>query len=54
MRDYLKTLKEQTDQEQDAEPKEKETREITYTRGKPKRRKLPTDLPRETIEYAAV
>ncbi len=51
MRDYLKTLEEQTDQEQQADTKEKETQEITYTRGKLKRRKLPTDLPRETIEY---
>ncbi len=51
MRDYLKTLEEQTDEGQEAEPKEDQTQEITYTRGKPKRKKLPTDLPREVISY---
>lgn len=51
MQDYLKELQEQKEQEQKDTPPKTEKQKITYTRNKPVRKKLPTDLPRDTIEY---
>jgi len=51
MQEYVKEqAKQAKDQKTDSE-KETAKEEITYTRNKPKRKKLPTDLPREKIEY---
>jgi len=47
-------IKEQAQQNKDqkSDPKTEAPKEqITYTRNKPKRKKLPADLPRDTIEY---
>ena len=53
IRDYLKELVELSKENQanDNPVKEAVQEEITYTRNKPRRKKLPEDLPRETIEY---
>ena len=53
IQDYLKEQAEQNKEDAiEGAPEEKTaTEEITYTRNKPKRQKLPADLPRETIEY---
>jgi len=53
IQDYLKKQAEQDkkDAQKDTPEKETATEEITYTRNKPKRKKLPADLPRETVEY---
>ncbi|MCP4713776.1 MAG: hypothetical protein GY868_01560, partial [Deltaproteobacteria bacterium] len=52
MQNYMKELGEQSREADEEDSKTaKETEEITYTRNKPKRKKLPTDLPRETVEY---
>ena len=52
IQDYIKEQDEQNKEAQKDIP-EKETvkEEITYKRNKPKRKKLPEDLPRETMEY---
>ena len=52
MQDYLKEQAE-PNPEPPAEVKKEEVikEEITYTRNKPKRKKLPEDLPRDIIEY---
>jgi len=51
MQDYLKELQEQKEQEQKDTPAKTEKQKITYTRNKPVRKKLPTDLPRDIINY---
>ena len=53
IQDYLKEQAEQNKESvTESTPEEKTaTEEITYTRNKPKRKKLPADLPRETAEY---
>jgi len=53
IQDYIKDLAEQSkeDQPEDMPQEESIKEEIAYTRNKPKRKKLPEDLPRETIEY---
>ena len=51
MREYVKEQVNQTE-EQNSDPKDGPAKEqITYTREKPRRKKLPEDLPREIIEY---
>ena len=52
IQNYIKEQNEQNKEAQKDIP-EKETvkEEITYKRNKPKRKKLPEDLPRETMEY---
>lgn len=53
IQDYLKEQAEQNKESVTEITPEKETaqEEITYTRNKPKRKKLPADLPREIIPY---
>ena len=53
MREYIKKQDEQNKEDKKIDTSEKEAvkEEITYTRNKPKRKKLPEDLPRDTIEY---
>lgn len=51
MQDYLKEMQEEKNQEQKDSPVKTEKQKITYTRNKPKRKKLPTDLPRDIINY---
>jgi len=51
MQDYLKEMQEEKEQEQKDIPVKTEKQKITYTRNKPKRKKLPTDLPRDIINY---
>lgn len=53
IQDYLKDQAEQNKEDAQDDTPEEETQkeEITYTRNKPKRKKLPKDLPREVIPY---
>ena len=53
MQDYIKELDKQSkeDQQEDTPQEAAVKEEIAYTRNKPKRKKLPEDLPRDTIEY---
>ena len=51
MRDYVSEQAQAKEEPKTHSKKETEKEEITYTRNKPKRKKLPADLPRDTIEY---
>ena len=51
MQEYVKEQSEQNKEQESDLKKEAAKEEITYTRNKPKRKKLPEDLPRDTIEY---
>ncbi len=53
IQDYLKEQAEydKENQEKDAQEEEPVKEKISYTRNKPKRKKLPEDLPRDIIEY---
>jgi transposase len=51
IQEYLKEQAEENEQAQSDSQPETVKEEITYTRNKPKRKPLPADLPRETIEY---
>ena len=51
MQEYVKEQAEPNTDQKSEVPEEATKEEITYTRNKPKRKPLPADLPRETIEY---
>ena len=51
MQDYVQQQAQAKEEEKSDSQKETEKQKITYTRNKPKRKKLPEDLPRDTIEY---
>jgi len=51
IQEYIKEQAEQNKDEDIDSKKEPAKEEITYTRNKPKRKKLPEDLPRDKVEY---
>ena len=51
MQQYVQQQAQAKEEEKNDSKKETEKQEITYSRNKPKRKKLPEDLPRDTIEY---
>jgi transposase len=51
MREYVQEHASQTEEQKSDFKKDSAKEQITYTRDKPRRKKLPEDLPREIIEY---